>query len=182
MRELCTPLLGLDEHLRKKQENTYRGSSLQCWHLEIYYFWPGIIHHTTSPEICAAKHWPRDQLTLHQTTLKWNKEAIEGAVGEFEVSEGLKILLVLPQVFHYKILLKHKESQCDSSNGVKTPSPFCKTNKYFRYINLTGRKSYIRCVAGYRETIPINAFIMKCSNKACSADPTRNNQETPVIL
>ena len=101
---------------------TLSGASLQR-HLD-QYFSSGIVHRASAPEIRAIKHRPNGQLTLHQTTLKWNREAMEKAAREFEVPEGLRILLLLPEIFHYKILVKHERYRCGPTVGIKTPCPW----------------------------------------------------------
>ena len=54
---------------------------------------------------------------------------------------------------------------------MKTPCPWCKTNKHIVFPNKTGYKNGdARSIAGFRSRIPIVAAIGKCTNKECSGN------------
>jgi hypothetical protein len=56
---------------------------------------------------------------------------------------------------------------------VKTPCPWCKSNKYIKYSNRSGYKSDIRAIVGLYEKIPILCPIPECENKDCRGNPKK---------
>ena len=70
-------------------------------------------------------------------------------------------------------MLKHNKYKCDDG-GVKIPCPWCDTYKFIKYRSYIALKNYVRCIAGYKETIPIVFFEYCCTNKDCCGDPSKN--------
>ena len=59
---------------------------------------------------------------------EWNEIEMAQAAHEFEVPACLKVVLVIPELFHCDVLLNHNTYKC-VDGGVKTPCPWCGTNK-----------------------------------------------------
>ena len=64
----------------------------------------GHVHYTSAPETRAAKHKSAGQLTLTMQQSQWTASQVAKAAEEFQVPNDMKVLLVLPEVFHQDIL------------------------------------------------------------------------------
>jgi hypothetical protein len=156
------------------------------------YFPQGVMHVTNSPEERADRYKPQTgQLSIRsffssaqpasRTVSGWSKEAMEAAASEFEVPTCTKILVLLPEVFDRDILFqeeKYRHEYVDKNGdcqvGIKTPCPWCKTNKDVKYLTFNCRASdYMRTIAGYKEAIPIICFQMSCHNSQCTGNPAK---------
>lgn len=159
----------------KKNREYLEGNALKK-HLEEK-FPQGFIHHVTNPEGRALSHKEAGgQRDLHGNTLQsWTDVSKKKAASEFEIPAGTKIMIVWPEIFDRDILINHPEYRYEykDKNGfkkvsVKTPCPYCKSNKFISYSDKSGLKEGdSRTIADYRGNIPIICPIAECSNPDC---------------
>jgi len=153
------------------------------------HFPQGALHTVSSPEYRALAHKPTGvQSTLHAmfrvttaaaTVPAWTDEKMALAAKEFEVPDGTQILLFLPEIFERKILLQdpkfcfqYTDLEGKTRTGVKTPCPWCKSNKDVTLKDKTGYKEgQHRTIADFRAKIPIYCFIASCNSTTCIGDP-----------
>jgi hypothetical protein len=116
-----------------------------------------------------------DQLTDGKA---WNYQSMVKAAKEFEVPASTRIFLFFPEIFDREILLKYPEYHYKYEKngmeftGLKTPCPWCKSNKH---IVFSGKSGYMagrhRTIADYRSMVSIYCHRIRCENKECSGDP-----------
>jgi hypothetical protein len=112
---------------------------------------------------------------------KWSPLGKKRAASEFEVPAGTQILLELPDIFDRVELLKHYEFRYEYKDkdgvarvSVKTPCPWCGTNKFVTYPDQSGYKANCcRAIADFRINIPILTAIGHCSNRQCEGNPEK---------
>jgi hypothetical protein len=111
-----------------------------------------------------------------QTLNKWTIDSMKKAAAEFEVPEDTKILLIFPEVFDRDILLKDPRYTVNNMGrkGVKTPCPWCLSNKLVKFKDKSGYKAgQHRNICGYRGRTPIYGFILECDSSTCIGNPTK---------
>lgn len=96
------------------------------------YFPQGHIHYTDSPQRKALQYKPLATGRSTDIDNGWTEIEMALATRRFEVPAGLEIIPVMPKLFHHGVLLKHNAYKC-SGGGVKTPCPWCLTNKFVEY-------------------------------------------------
>ena len=126
------------------------------------------IHYTTPPESRAMLLKSSGQLTSMMGESEWTQSQVTNAAKEFQVPDGMKIALVLPEIFHRDILADAKfEDEPKKGQykyrfgikGIKTCCPWCDTNEYVTYSSVTGRTDKIRIIRGYNESIPLKLLL-----------------------
>jgi hypothetical protein len=103
------------------------------------------------------------------------------AAKEFEVPAGTQMLLVFPEIFDRDLLLKdprfcfsYKDDKGNPRIGVKTPCPWCLSNKHVTFTEKTGlKKGQHRTIADFRAKIPIYCFIASCNSPDCIGNPAK---------
>ena len=81
--------------------------------------------------------------------LPWTKATMELTAREFEVPAGTQFVLVMPEIFHRDILKKYERYRYGKANNkIRTPCPWCKSNKHVVYKSFTSRKSYVQKIKG----------------------------------
>jgi hypothetical protein len=111
---------------------------------------------------------------------RWTKESVQEAASEFLIPSGTKILVVFPELFYRDILFAYPEFQVIEKDekqpekskvvGVKSPCPFCKTNKSVRFLKWECQQQ----VSTPRRVMDVDAlpiFLasprMECLNEEC---------------
>jgi hypothetical protein len=69
----------------------------------------------------------------HRQNGIWTDESVKGAAREFMVDAGTKVLIVWPELF-FNRELKAEERFKFGDGGVKTPCPYCKSNKHVKFL------------------------------------------------
>jgi hypothetical protein len=122
------------------------------------------------------------QLSLFGETLaKWTDSTMKKAASEFEIPGDTRILIVFPDLFDRDELIKHPAFKFEFTDDkgsrrvtVKTPCPWCQTNKFVTFPSKVGYKEGTsRSIADFRTCIPIVTPIGSCSNPACQGNPNR---------
>ncbi|CAB9528524.1 hypothetical protein SEMRO_2247_G320651.1 [Seminavis robusta] len=148
------------------------------------HFLQGAIHHATNPVMRALKRkeagGQRTLLGALTASARWTPNNMALAAKEFEVPCSAKMLLFLPEIFDRAILRKdpkfcyeYEGKDGKTRVGVKTPCPWCKSNKHVSFPDKSGLKAgKHRAIADYRASIPIYCHRIKCSNPQCRGNPS----------
>ena len=177
---------GLKGKQALKERRTFRAEPKVEQHLK-QHFQQRAIHTVSEPEFRARLHKSGGQQTIFGKALNssYSAVALKKAASEFEVPSHTRMLIVFPDIFDRDILLQHKQFRHEFTDketlqklvGVKTPCPWCGTNKFVHVDGKTGqREGAVRTIACYRTRIPIFAGIAKCSNLECSGNPNDPRQ------
>jgi hypothetical protein len=113
------------------------------------HFPQGAVHYVTCPEHRAKCHNHKNvsgQMTMAmERTKKWSLDSMKAAATEFEVPEDTKILLIFPEIFDREILFRderyHVPIEGTDGKGVKTPCPWCLSNKCVKFKDKSGYKA-----------------------------------------
>ena len=170
---------------KSKLERQYLGQKkLLDNHLKAH-FAQGFLHFASRAEARAILHKEAGgQRTLDGgSTARWTHTGMAKARSEFEVPTGLPIVLIFPDIFDRDVLVKcpeyqfpYKDKFGNKKMGIKTPCPWCRTNKFVKCSDKTGYKAkQIRTIAGFRGRIPIVAAKYKCENPECAGNPTKRS-------
>ena len=151
------------------------------------YFPQEFLHVVTSPTSRALEHKPKGgqmrfvggQMVADKGG-KWKHKSMQSAAKEFELPVGTTLLLFFPEIFDRATLkldprfqYEYKGANGKTYVGVKTPCPFCHSNKHVHFQQKTGYQSgRHRSIAVFRgNRIPIYSFRLTCTSTSCSGDP-----------